>query len=118
MFKAIYGAVKTILVFLYHFFFIDQATGAQSNTKFFANVGYIIWCALFPYAVIYGSKAGMDLWLVFGAVVIGNRTLNVMLQNKAGVTGDPDSTWKAVAPKAAKAAPKPDAPNTDDLVDK
>ena len=116
MFKTIFRAIETVSIFLYHFFFIDQATGAQSNTMFFANVGYIFWCGLFPYAVIHGSKAGMDLWLVFGAVVIGNRTLNVMLQNKAGVSGDPDATWKAVAPKpAAKQAPAAPAPKLDDL---
>jgi hypothetical protein len=117
MFKAIYNTIKTAAIFTYHFLFIDQATGQMSNTKFFANVGYIIWCYLFPYAVVVGSKAGMDLWLVFGAVVIGNRTLNVMLQNKAGVAADPDSTWKAVAPKPAAKSAGP-APKLDDLDDK
>ncbi len=111
MFKGIY----TVLHFIYHFMFIDQATGSMSNTKFFANVGYAIWCYLFPYIVMHGSQAPMDLWLVFGAVVIGNRTLNVWMQNKAGATGDPDSTWKAVGPKTT---PKVNVPASDDLVDK
>ena len=35
----------------------------------------------------------MELWLVFGAVVIGNRTLNVMMQNKYGATPNPNQTW-------------------------
>lgn len=130
-----FKAIKWLFIFLYHFFFIDQATGHQSNTKFFANVGYIIWCYLFPYAVIYGSKAAFDLWLVFGAVVIGNRTLNVMLQNKAGVPASGDGSFKSLVdgsgdapdpgpavvatppapPPAAKASPV--VPKTDDLVE-
>ncbi len=91
-----FKAIKFLSIFLYHFFFIDQVTGHQSNTKFFANVGYIIWCYLFPYAVIHGSQANMELWLVFGAVVIGNRTLNVLLQNKAGIQCDPNGSWKSL----------------------
>lgn len=101
-----FHALNILFVFLYHFFFIDQATGQQSNTKFFANVGYIIWCGLFPYAVIHGSQASFDLWLVFGAVVIGNRTLNVLLQNKAGVSADQAATWKAVPVTKAGVAAK------------
>lgn len=89
-------AIKWVFIFLYHFFFIDQATGQQSNTKFFANVGYIIWCYLFPHAVILGSKAQFDLWLVFGAVVIGNRTLNVMMQTKAGIQQTSDGSFKSL----------------------
>lgn len=129
-----FKGIKWFFIFLYHFFFIDQATGHQSNTKFFANVGYIIWCYLFPYAVIYGSKAAFDLWLVFGAVVIGNRTLNVMLQNKAGVPASGDGSFKSLVqspvdgdPDAQAPAPPPAAkpsmasgpniPKTDDLVE-
>lgn len=124
MFKPIWLVFK----FLYHFFFIDQATGHQSNTKFFANVGYIIWCYLFPYAVIHGSQASFDLWLVFGAVVIGNRTLNVMMQNKAGVPQTGDGSWKQMmqspvdgsdptpAPAAKPVGVTGSIPNTNDLV--
>jgi hypothetical protein len=122
-----FKAIKWLLIFLYHFFFIDQATGHQSNTKFFANVGYIIWCCLFPHAVIYGSKATFDLWLVFGAVVIGNRTLNVMMQNKAGVPSTGDGSFKSLVDGGSdnseddKPAPKGASkgaavPKTDDLV--
>lgn len=116
--------IKLVFVFIHHFLFIDQLTGQVSNTKFFANIGYIIWCALFPYAVIHGSQASFDLWLVFGAVVIGNRTLNVMLQNKAGVAADPDCTWKGVGkvppvkapPPAPAAKPANSAPNINNLI--
>ena len=118
-----FKAIKWFFIFLYHFFFIDQATGHQSNTKFFANVGYIIWCVLFPHAVIYGSKATFDLWLVFGAVVIGNRTLNVMMQNKAGIPSGGDGSFKNLVndsdsddKPAAKGAAKGAVPKTDDLV--
>lgn len=106
-----FKAIKIFFDFLYHFFFIDQATGAQSHTKFFGVCGYIEWLILFPYAVMHGSQATMDLWLVFGAVIIGNRTLNVWMQSRAGVTPDPDATWKGV--KLSKPAV---VPKTDDLV--
>jgi len=108
-----FKAIKWLFIFLYHFFFIDQATGHQSNTKFFANVGYIALCYLFPYAVIYGSKASFDLWLVFGAVVVGNRTMNVMLQNKAGVPSTGDASWKA----ALQGAQSPVDGDSDDKPD-
>lgn len=120
-----FKAIKYTAIFLYHFLFIDQQTGHQSNTKFFANVGYIIWCVLFPYIVMHGSQAGMDFWIVFGAVVIGNRTLNVLMQQKAGVPATGDGSWKNMlgdtgAPPTAAPVSKPLAaavvPNTNDLV--
>lgn len=119
-----FKCIKHVFHFLYHFMFIDQATGQLSNTKFFANVGYMIWCYIFPWVVQHGSQAPMELWLVFGAVVIGNRTLNVWMQNKAGAQGDPDSTWKGVASPLQPAAPSTsvsvqvNVPPADDLVDK
>jgi len=95
MFSTIWKAIKYTAIFLYHFWFIDQSTGQQSNTKFFANVGYVIWCGLFPYVIVKGISSPMDLWLVFGAVVIGNRTLNVLMQNKYGAAQNPNQTWAA-----------------------
>lgn len=61
---------------MYNFWLIDQAQGRMSHTKFWSNVGYLIMCATFPYAVVNGSKVDYMLWLLFGAVVIGNRTLS------------------------------------------
>ena len=95
MFRTIWKAIKYTAIFLYHFWFIDQTTGQQSNTKFFANIGYVIWCGLFPYVIVKGISSPMDLWLVFGAVVIGNRTLNVLMQNKYGNPQNPNQTWSA-----------------------
>jgi hypothetical protein len=89
-----FKAIKYFFIFLYHFFFIDQTNGHQSNTKFFANAGYICWLWLFPWTVIHGSTAPMELWLVFGAVVIGNRSLNVWMQGKSGQPCDGDGSWK------------------------
>lgn len=104
-----FKAIKYFFIFLYHFFFIDQATGHQSNTKFFANAGYVIWCWLFPYAVMHGSSAPMELWLVFGAVVIGNRSLNVWMQNKSGQTGNGDGSWKDLIESPADGSGPPPA---------
>jgi|SRR5271157_507818 len=142
-----FKAIKYFFIFLYHFFFIDQATGHQSNTKFFANAGYICWLWLFPWVVIHGSTAPMELWLVFGAVVIGNRSLNVWMQNKSGAPCTGDGSWKdlmqspvdgsgpppapaqvtnvdvnvaapaAPAPVATPAPSSPAVPKTDDLVE-
>jgi len=90
-----FKAIKYLFIFLYHFFFIDQTTGQQSNTKFFANVGYCIWSVLFPIVVLKGLQTNMELWMVFGAVIIGNRTLNVMMQSKYGAPQNPNQTWSA-----------------------
>jgi len=64
-----------MIKFLYNFFFIDQYTKELSHTKFWSNVGYIIMCWSFVYVILQGTT-GIDymLWLLFGAVVIGNRT--------------------------------------------
>lgn len=110
-----FKAIRILFSFLYHFFFIDQATGTQSNTKFFANVGYIIWCYLFPWVVKHGSTAPMEIWLVFGAVIIGNRTLNVWMQNKAGVQGDPNSTWKGMMTNPVDGSGPPMMPPTQNI---
>jgi hypothetical protein len=109
--------LRLVFVFLYHFFFIDQDTGHVSNTKFFANVGYALWCWLFPYAVIHGSQASMDLWFVFGAVIIGNRSLNVWMQNKSGAASDPDSSFKGVGLDGKRANKGPNVPDVTGLVD-
>lgn len=108
-----FKAIKYLAIFLYHFMFIDQATGAQSNTKFFANVGYIIWSVLFPIVVLRGLSTNMELWMIFGAVVIGNRTLNVMMQNKYGSQTNPSQTWSAGVMASDKS--KPNIPKSDDL---
>lgn len=90
-----FHAIGLFFRFLYHFFFIDQRDGRLSHTKFFSTIGYGIWCWAFPYAVIHGSQASFELWMVFGAVVIGNHTLQTIMINKSGGTqADEDSTWK------------------------
>lgn len=78
------GPIGTFFYWLGQFLFIDQKGNYLSHTKFWSNIGYAIWTALFPYAVLVGSKASYDLWLVFGAVVIGNRTLARALESRKG----------------------------------
>lgn len=90
-----FHAIGLFFRFLYHFFFIDQKDGRLSHTKFFSTVGYGIWCWAFPYAVIHGSQASFELWMVFGAVVIGNHTLQTIMINKSGGShADESATWK------------------------
>jgi len=65
---------------LYNFLFIDQKTQTLSHTKFWSQTGYAIMCWSFVW-VIYQGKTEVDymLWALFGAVVIGNRTLKKVL---------------------------------------
>ena len=72
--------------FIYNFLFIDQKTKEVSHTKFWSNIGYAIMCWSFVW-VIYQGKTEVEymLWLLFGVVVIGNRTLKrVMLEKNNG----------------------------------
>lgn len=68
--------------FLYNFLFVDQKSKLISHTKFFSVIGYIILCVMFPYAVLMGSKVDYMFWGLFGAVVVGNRSLNKAIANK------------------------------------
>lgn len=56
--------------------YIDQTTGKPSSTKLWTNVASIIALAMFPYAVIYGSAIGYELWLVILVSFLGNKTVN------------------------------------------
>ena len=75
-----------MLKFLYNFLFVDQSVGRLSHTKFWSNLGYGTMIGTFIYAVIYGSGADYMLWLIFGAVVVGNRTLKKAIENSSSIT--------------------------------
>ena len=72
--------------FLYQFLFIDQKTKTLSHTKFWSNVGYAVMSFTFTYAVMFGTEVDEMIWLLFGAVVVGNRTLNRAVGNKIDKT--------------------------------
>ena len=55
-------------------FVIDQDKHQVSHTKFWANVGYLLMCVAFMHQV-WMSTSTTELYLVFGGIVIGNRTL-------------------------------------------
>lgn len=62
--------------FIKQFLFFDQKSGLISHTKFWSQVGYLIMCWAFVYIIITGeTKIGYELWLIFGSVVVGNRTV-------------------------------------------
>ena len=69
--------------FIKNFLFIDQKTKELSHTKFWSNIGYGVMCYTFVYAVMYGTTVEYMLWLLFGVVVIGNRTLKRVMLEKA-----------------------------------
>lgn len=62
--------------FIKQFLFIDQKSGMLSHTKFWSQVGYLIMCWSFVYIIWKGQTGvGYELWLIFGSVVVGNRTV-------------------------------------------
>lgn len=68
--------------FLYQFIFVDQAKGHISHTKTFSVFGYALMCWGFFFSVLENQPADFNLWIVFGAVVVGNRSLNNYLSKK------------------------------------
>jgi len=70
--------------FLYQFLFVDQKQGHVSHTKFWSNVGYAAMTWAFCW-VVYKGHTDIDvmLWALFGAVVVGNRTIHKVM-NKGG----------------------------------
>ena len=47
-------------------------------------------CYTFVYAVMYESKADVLIWLIFGGVVIGNRSIMRALEMRAGLNNKGD----------------------------
>jgi hypothetical protein len=66
--------------FLYNFFFVDQVKGHMSHTKFFSVLGYMTMIFAFLWIVVTGGTVDNMLFMIFGAVVIGNRSLNKRLE--------------------------------------
>jgi uncharacterized membrane protein YjjP (DUF1212 family) len=64
-----------IFNFIYQFLFVDQKQGHVSHTKFWSQVGYAVLCWAFCYTIIKGNKLDSDIWLFFGSVILGNRTI-------------------------------------------
>lgn len=61
--------------FLCQFLLIDQKSKTLSHTKFWSQIGYLIMCWAFVHITYYQVQVvDVLVWLVFGAVVIGNRT--------------------------------------------
>jgi len=75
--------MKSFFNFWRQFLFIEQSTGNVSHTKFFSIVGYTIMCWSFTW-VVYVGKTEIDymLWLLFGVVVIGNRTVKTLVDKQ------------------------------------
>lgn len=74
---------KAIGSFFYNFLFIDQKEKHLSHTKFWSNIGYGVMVWSFVYTTIKGTVAIDPMfWLIFGTVVIGNRTVGKVLTQK------------------------------------
>lgn len=66
--------MRDIMEALKNFFIIDQKTQNISHTKFYSNMGYITVIVMFIFSVIKQITIEPNLLLMFGAIVIGNRT--------------------------------------------
>jgi len=69
-----------MLNFLKQLFFINQETEKISHTKFWSNIGYASMVVTFLWAVIKGTTIDPVLWVLFGAIVIGNHTADKLLK--------------------------------------
>ena len=63
---------------------LKDHNGKYSHTKFFSVVGYVVFTWAFVHYVQHGGDTNEMIWAMFGAVVIGNRTLNKFLEFKNG----------------------------------
>lgn len=75
--------MKSVMAYLNELLVIDSRSGRISHTKLWSNIGHAIVCCMFVFTVIDG-KAGVDLWFVFGGLVMGNATAHKMLNLKYG----------------------------------
>lgn len=64
-----------LLHYINQLFIVDQDKKQISHTKLWSNVGYLLVCVAFVHQ-IWDSTASTELYLVFGGLVLGNRTLN------------------------------------------
>ncbi len=76
--------IKRLASFLYNLFVIDQTTGKISHTKFLAVTAGVVMIGLFPYVVITGRETSAELWLVMGALFLGNRSIKSFIDKKYG----------------------------------
>ena len=67
---------------LFDLIFIDQKEGTLSHTKVFSVVGYVCMSFAFVWAVMYGTSVDVMIWVLFGVVVVGNRTALKVLGRK------------------------------------
>lgn len=70
--------------FLMQLFLLD-GQGLPSHTKLFSVLSGCVILILFPYAVIHGSLVGYELWLVFIAALMGNRSINKLIEMRFGI---------------------------------
>lgn len=78
--------IKAFFSFIYNFLFIDQKEKHLSHTKFWSNVGYGTMVFSFIWTTVKGT-VGIDpmFWLIFGTVVIGNRTVGKIFGKKLDI---------------------------------
>lgn len=76
-----------IIKFLRELLVVDSRSGHISHTKFWSNIGHAVACTMFVYTVLKGN-ASVELWFVFGSLVMGNATAHKILNYKYGSVAD------------------------------
>lgn len=69
--------------FFVRFMFYDSHSDKISHTKFWSNIGHFLACGLFAFTV-FTNVATVELWFVFGTLVMGNATAHKLLNLKYG----------------------------------
>lgn len=62
-------------------FMMEDKKGQISTTKFWANIGYASLIGTFIYSVVASVPIDPTLMLIFGTIVVGNRTAAKMIKD-------------------------------------
>jgi hypothetical protein len=62
------------------FLILDKKSGGISTTKFWANIGMSALVATYIYSVVATVPIDATVMLIFGTVVVGNRTAAKMIK--------------------------------------
>lgn len=89
-------AAQTPAALLAAFWYLNPTTGKLSHTKFWSNIGHLVMTIAFIYEVTQG-RASTDLWLVYGALVMGNATANKIINAKYNPADSTDAPTTGVA---------------------
>ena len=62
--------------------FVNDSNGKASHTKLFSVVASVVLLVMFVYVVATGTETSIELWVVMGGLLVGNRTANKLIEAK------------------------------------